>query len=198
VSFRRFSIPAALFLQLAILPAAEPAPRERDRAAVILHGSRSAYRPSSGTTDWGYGAGGSIIYYARQHFRYWAGVDRDRDPQSGRITPTLTSYALGVEFGTRRPHRVEPYSRLGLGVYNIHVKLWYPDLLTGVPVTYERDKNKVGLNFGFGIRARPGGRTLVELGLAEHLIFPGEGSEAPNLNSEKLLQLNAGLGYTFH
>src|SRR6185312_6951976 len=109
----RLIIPAAILLQLAIAPAIEAAPLEPDHFVLILHGSRSAYGPGQGNAGWGYGAGGTLSYYSKQHLRYCLGVDHDRDPISGQFTVSVTPVTFGVEYGPRRPHRAEPYFRLG-------------------------------------------------------------------------------------
>jgi len=197
MSLRRLAPPAFLLLQLAGLPAAEAAPGERDRVTCVLHGSRAAYGKRQGGSGWGYGAGGSVSYYDKQHLRYWVGADHDRVPRSSSYTWSITSYAAGLELGPRRVRRAEPYSRLGLGFHAVDARYWDFYGPTGQIVSAAYRKNYAGVHLEAGVHARPSPGTLFELGLSVDPMFAGAQSDAPALDSATLLRLHAGLGYSF-
>ena len=195
--FRSMGWTAAAVLQLTIVPAIEAAPLEPDHVILVLHGSRSGYDPGQGDDGWGYGAGGTVSYYSKQHLRYCFGVEHHRDPRSSQYATTITPITFSVEYGPRRPHRAEPYFRLGPGLYNVHVKFWQFFVPTGAIVSAEDGTTFLGLHFGTGARVRPTGRTVLELGVAMNYLFAGGQSEAPNLDTAKLLNVHAGVGYVF-
>jgi opacity protein-like surface antigen len=195
----RHPVPSRLFVFLLMLPApawAEAGPPETHRLSVMLHGMHSTYAeepPHRG----GWGGGGSLRYAVSHTLKIRAGAEYVRTAHKDYpIVATVTPWTLGLEFGPRTPHRVEAFGRLGFGFYRIEERGTI-ELSPGLLYPFAAHDEFGGVHYGAGAHVKLASRELVEVGITWHKIFGVTSSDIPSLGTATLLNLQAGLGYTF-
>jgi hypothetical protein len=163
---------------------------------LIIHGTRAFNGDQSREAGWG--AGGAVRYAVSTSLRVWADVERVRVAREGSsFVTTVMPWTFGVEIGPRMPRRIEPFFRLGLGMYWLERRGEYVYFLTQTPAQYSDSGVFSGLNFSGGGYARVAGPAILELSVTFHQSFSSDpsGPESPGLGEVQLTNVRLGLGY---
>jgi hypothetical protein len=169
--------------------------RPSSELVLSFHGTRALNGDGSGETGWG--GGGSVRHAVGSTLKVWACVERVRVAHEGSsFVRTVTPWTFGAEIGPRDPRRIEPFFRLGLGMYGLMRRGEYVSPFNGRPTQYSDSGVFSGLNFAGGGYARLPGRAILELSGTFLQSFSREAAtDSPSLGEVQMMNFRLGLGY---
>lgn len=162
----------AAFVAAGTPPRADAASRRMPswdgRAVLRVHGGASFPLGNFGNGyQTGFGGGGSIGYGVSEHVLVSWGVAYHHfdNQEASNVNASVTPYTIGVDYKIPSRRGIAPWISGGFGLYHVAESA---DLGSGV--TASVSENNLGINFGVGIGAPVGSKTMIGTGLKFHYV----------------------------